>query len=72
MPVSRRRLLGLGGVLAGAPLVARAQRQSSAPRIGVLIHSAPYTQVAEGLRAGLRENGVREGRALGRRGDRAI
>src|SRR5438105_662368 len=59
-PVKRRCfLIAAGGLV--APISLRAQ-PASIPRIGVLIHSGSYMQVAEGLRAGLKENGIREGK----------
>jgi putative tryptophan/tyrosine transport system substrate-binding protein len=58
--VKRRSLLiAAAGVVAPASL--RAQ-SAAIPRIGVLIHSTTYMQVAEGLRVGLKENGIREGK----------
>ena len=58
--MKRRAFLLAAGALA-APFAARAQ-SAGLPRIGVLIHSTNYAPVVEGLRAGLKELGVAEGK----------
>jgi len=58
--MKRRAFLLAAGALA-APF--RAEGQSArVPRIGALIHSTNYAPVVEGLRAGLKELGVAEGK----------
>jgi len=58
--MKRRAFLLAAGALA-TPF--RAEGQSArVPRIGVLIHSTNYAPVVEGLRAGLKELGVAEGK----------
>ena len=51
----------VGGAFAAAPLSAVAQ-QARVPRVGVIYHSSTYATVVEGLRAGLKELGVVEGK----------
>jgi putative ABC transport system substrate-binding protein len=55
--VKRRHFLVVAPFLA-LPFGARAQR---APRIGAIAFSSIHSQVVEGLRAGLKERGMREG-----------
>jgi putative ABC transport system substrate-binding protein len=50
-----------GGAVAAAPLSAVAQ-QSRVPRIGVIYHSTNYAPIVEGLRSGLKELGVADGK----------
>ncbi|HYT47489.1 MAG TPA: ABC transporter substrate-binding protein [Burkholderiales bacterium] len=58
--MKRREFLLAAGALA-APLGVRAQ-SSRVPRIGVIIHSNAWAPIVEGLRAGLKELGVAEGK----------
>ena len=58
--MKRRTFLLAAGALA-APFGAEGQA-ARVPRVGVLIHSTTYATVVEGLRAGLKELGVAEGK----------
>lgn len=58
----RRRLLAAMGVSLVAPALAHAQGRP--PRVGVVYYSETYAPTVEGLRAGLKELGLVEGRDL--------
>lgn len=58
--MKRRVFLAAASILA-APRVGWAQR-SGVARIGAVVHSEPYMPIVEGLRAGLKELGVVEGK----------
>ena len=62
--MNRRRFLltSLSGAL-GAPLAAEAQ-QDRVYRVGVILQGGPYVDTVNGLRDGLRELGLEEGRQL--------
>lgn len=57
----KRRSFLLAASALAVPGVGRAQR-SGVARIGAVVHSGPYMPVIEGLRAGLKELGLVEGR----------
>ena len=65
-------MLGLRAVLAtvlalgalGAPLPAGAQTPATVPRVGVIVHGGVYDVLIDGLRQGLRELGLEEGKHL--------
>jgi len=59
--MTRRGFLLAAGALA-APLAVRAQR--GVPRVGAIVYSATYKPIFDGLRAGLKELGLQEGRHL--------
>jgi ABC-type uncharacterized transport system substrate-binding protein len=60
--VDRRAFLGtLAGALLAAPLAAGAQ-QARVYRIGVILQGGPYFAAIDGLRDGLRELGLEEGK----------
>src|SRR5262245_60622294 len=59
--MKRRALLLAAGALA-LPLPARAQR--GVARVGAIVYAGTYAPVFDGLRAGLKELGVREGRDM--------
>ena len=60
---TRRAFLGAlaGGVLA-APFAAEAQPAEKVYRVGVVLEGGPYRAAVEGLRAGLKELGLEEGK----------
>lgn len=59
--MKRRAFLLAAGALA-APLAGRTQ--SRVPRVGAIVYSATYKPIFDGLRAGLKELGLQEGRHL--------
>lgn len=59
--MKRRAFLLSAGALA-LPFAANGQRQ--APRVGAIVYGTTYVPIVDGLRAGLKELGVREGRDL--------
>ena len=62
--MDRRAFLGtLAAGLVAAPFVAEAQ-QARAYRVGVILQGGPYFQAVEGLREGLRELGLEEGKQI--------
>jgi putative ABC transport system substrate-binding protein len=62
--VDRRAFIGtLTGGLLAAPLAVGAQ-QTRLYRIGVILEGGPYAQAVEGLREGLQELGLEEGKQL--------
>jgi len=60
--MKRRKFLLAAGALA-APFGAEGQ-SARAVRVGVIYHSGPYAPVVDGLRVGLKELGLQEGRDL--------
>jgi len=57
----RAFLTALSGSLLAAPLAAKAQ-QARAYRIGVILQGGPYSEAIDGLRNGLKELGLEEGK----------
>jgi putative ABC transport system substrate-binding protein len=52
----------LAGSLLAAPLVAEAQQPGRVYRVGVILQGTPYYAAVDGLRDGLRELGLEEGK----------
>ncbi len=62
--MDRRAFLGtLAGSLLAAPLAAEAQ-PARVYRVGVILQGGPYFQAVDGLRAGLRDLGLEEGKQI--------
>ena len=61
--IRRRRFLITTGVLLAAPLAAHAQ-QPRVYRVGVVLLGGPYSAAVNGLRDGLKELGLEEGKQL--------
>jgi putative ABC transport system substrate-binding protein len=62
--MNRRTFIGtLAGGLLAAPLAAGAQ-QARVYRVGVILQGGPYFQAVDGLREGLRELGLEEGKQI--------
>jgi len=59
----RAFLAGTGAVLLAAPLAAEAQ-QPRVHRVGVILQGGPYSGAVDGLRKGLAELGLEEGKHL--------
>jgi len=63
--IDRRAFLGtLAGGLIAAPLAAKAQQAGKVYRVGVVLEGGPYSATVEGLRDGLKELGLEDGKQL--------
>jgi putative ABC transport system substrate-binding protein len=60
----RAFIAGVGGSVLAAPLAARAQTPRNIPRVAVIYLSGHHQVVVDGLRLGLREQGVEEGKQV--------
>src|SRR5215475_3231342 len=63
LPLGRRRFMAaIAGGLLAAPLAAETQQAGRVYRIGVVLQGGPYFADIDGLRDGLKELGLVEGR----------